>query len=407
MSISITSSKITINNETVSFDDIYQYAVSNNKTAYIQKLGDFYNITPDLFISNGGSVTDTNVSVTIQGDLIQIDKTSELRLGEKRANGSTLNGCTLNAPNISNSYGFGNTTKTNSGNLFLYNSTVNVFGFWGFFSGNNHVEIIDCFIDGFGRIEGSQSILKNIIFKKSHGRYGILSPKGTIGLMENLSVYDATHDGSNNAAVYHNPQYAFDLDIYYGVFDGYTDLAYIENKTGHNTLKFKGGDIRNGYGLIRTGTNVDVFHQFRFKPQVLSSSGSKLSNASVKLVDNEGIEVFNGFTDQDGIVDVWVTYYEDKPNLTPKVKTPHTLAVSDSGITLEGTLYIDRNMEDFPLYLVGGSGGTGGDCDTTSLETKITDMESSINQLISGLGDKIDATQQEIQLENNMGTIII
>jgi len=393
MGISISSSRITVTDDTVTFDDIYQYAVSNNKTQYINKLSNSYEITTDLYISNNGKVSDTNVFVTILGELIQIDKTSILSLGEIRPNGSTLNGCTLNAPNIKLGYGFGNTDISKSGNLFLYGSIINIYGFWGFFSGDNHVEIIDCFIDGFGRIEGVNSILKNITFKRSHGKYGVLSPKGKLKIMEKLSVYDsiAFYDSYEHetvtCSVYCNPALAGNLEILYGSYDGYEQLAYLEsvNDNTRSTLTFKGSDIKNGYELYRESDNVDVYHQYRFNPVITNADGSLASNIDITITDVDGDIVYTGSSDQYGVVDTWVTYYEDVVATGTKIKTPHTVSLTDGNITTTNILYIDKNYENFPYYFVETpSGNTGNDsCDglEATLMDKLNDIDNKLNNI--------------------------
>jgi len=361
MSIIINSTGITVDNTVVTFDDIYNYAVTNNKTYYISKSGSSYYIKGNLTITNNGALHDINKFIT----------------------GSTTDGCTLNAPNIKLAYGFGCTDKTNSGDFFAYESTINVFGFWGFFSGANHVEVIDCFVDGFGRIEGSNSILKNIIFK--HGRFGVLSPKGTIKTMEQLSVYDSTvyYDTSTSSNVscslYHNPAYAFDLDIYYGSYDGYTQLAYIETGTIKNTLRLRGSIVKNGYTLHRLGNNVDFYHQFRFNPKILKIDGSPVLGINVTIADNTGTVVFNGNSDQLGILDTWITYYEDIINSTPAIKTPHTITITDGTTTSTTKLYIDRNFEDFPLYFVDTTTtGTGASVDYTVIQGMLDTLKTDI-----------------------------
>jgi len=358
MGISITYSAITVDNVVVTFEDIYQYAVTNNQTNYISKLGNSYLITNDLIITNNATVFDTNKFITINGDLLQIHKGSSLSLGTKRVDGSTLDGCTLNMPSVKLAYGFGCTNTTDSGDFFAYGSTINIFGFWGFFSGANHVEVIDCFVDGFGRIEGVNSILKNIIFKKSHGRFGVLSPKGTINTLEKLYSYDSTvyYDAatSNNVscALYHNPGYAPDLDIYYGEYNGYNELAYIEPTSVKHTLRLRGSIVNNGYTIHRVNANVDFYHQYRFNPMVLKTDSSTAVGVSVIVSDVDGVEVFNSTTDQTGNVDGWITYYEDIVGSTPRIKTPHTITMTDGTITNSEKIYMDKNYEMFPLYFI-------------------------------------------------------
>jgi len=416
MSITINYSGVTVSGSTVTFDDIYNYAVANNLTSYISKSNNSFEIKGDLVINNNGTIYDTNKFITVLGDLIQIHKGSSLHLGTKRLNGSTLDGCTLNAPNIKLVYGFGCVDKTDSGDLFLYNSTINVYGFWSFFSGANHVEVIDCFVDGFGRIEGKNSILKNIIFKRSHGRYGALSPKGTLKVMENLSIYDSVpyYDTATSknitCSLYHNPAYAPDLDIYYGTYDGYGDLAYIEpNGSVRNKLTLKGSTVKNGYSLHRVSTNVDFYHQFRFKPQLLKIDGSAGVGLNVEISDNAGKVVYSGVTDQYGYIDTWVTYYEDVIATGIKTLTPHTVKITDGTIISSTVLFINKNFEDFPLYFVDTtSSGVGGTIDYSIIQGMITQAtndicacettnKTEVLTAIAGNSTKLDANASDLR----------
>lgn len=388
MSINISYSEITIKNNIYSFQDIYDYAVSNNNTQYIQKNNNSYVITNDLIIESGG-VEDELVSVTILGDLIQIHKGSFLKIGQVRDDLSTYNGGFLSAPNIKNAYGFGNTTKSNSGNLFLYGSVIDIYGFWGFFNSDsnnpNHVEVIDCQVNGFGRIEGSQSILKNINFFKSHGTYGILSPKGTIKTLENLSTLDSLSDNGNKVSVYHNPLYANNLTIVGGIYDGYDKLAYIESTSGGDTLRFIDSDIRAGYDLERESDNVDLYHDFTFNPTIVDTNNNPLAGARVVINDNSNTEVFNDVSTPQGIIDTTLTYVFGHRSGSLSYKTPHTVTISKDNLSVKYTVNMNRSRKNFSMYLVEGvsDSGTSGGCDCSAIQTKFDGLEARLNTKLS------------------------
>lgn len=409
MAISINSSQVKITSDNYSLSDIYDYAVQNNKTNYVKKLGDCYVIETDLIVESG-SITDTNISLTVNGNLFQIYKGAFVKFGEVRTDLSTLNGCYISCPNIKNAYGFGSTNKSNSGNLFLYGSVVNIYGFWGFFNSDttnpNHVEVIDCQVDGFGRIEGSNSILKNINFKKSHGRYGILSPKGTIKELSNLSVYDSKPDGVFKCSVYHNPTYANDLTILGGIYAGYDKLAYIEDTTGGDTLRFIDSEIRDGYNIERETNNVDLLIDFTFAPIIRDNTGNFISGARVKITDANNVVVFNNLTDPQGKVSTTLNYMKQDRNEVTTYSTPHTIEVSKDDVISSYSLFMDKTIIDFPMYLQGqGTGsGTGDGCDCTNIQnisdnfearlnTKINLMESGIRQLIGNVVDEVNENE--------------
>ena len=387
MGIIIDDDSTIIDNTTCSFEDIYQAAVDQDRTDMVNSLGASYIIKNDLILKNNATIIDKNKFITVEGTLIQIPKGCRLHLGELRSNGSTLNGCTLNAPNIYWKYGFGHKEKDNSGDLLLYGSTINIFGFWGFFEGSNRVEIIDCFVDGYGRISGGESKLKNIIFKRSHGRYGVLSPLGKLKVMENMSVYESTpYDVKNSddvikCALYHYPKYAGDLHIYFGEYDGYDHLAYLEDSPGTNDFILFGTKLHQGYKLYRESDNVDFYHKFKFSPILHTESGNTLMNADVYIEDNKGNLVFSGSSDKNGVIDTWLTYYQDlgKGN-GGEILTPHKIKVVKDNLTLETELYIDDNMINFPMIIT-----NTGTCDCVKEKT----VEKYVNEARDAILDTL------------------
>lgn len=419
MSINITNSATTIsgNNVNVSFEDIYQYALNNNKSSIINKLGTSYLIKNDLIIKNGATVHDTNKNITVEGDLLQISKGSRLHLGEKREDGSTLNGCTLNAPNLKFAYGFGNTKTTDSGDLLLYNSTINAYCFWGFFQGDNLVELIDCFVDGFGRISGNESIIKNVLFKRSHGKYGSISTKGDVKLLENIRSLDSTayYDSGEKAnvkcAIYHNPKFAPDLTVYYGEFGGYDDVAYIEGRSGDYNLELRGTIVKNGYNLYReNNANVDFYHSFKYKTKLLRLDGSPIANAKVIIKDVNNDVVFDGVFDQYGYIDTWIKYYQDlNSKRVGEILTPHTIEVTYNDQVMTKKLYVDKNFDDIPLYFEIGQTTGSGNCEgleemESRLMSAIANIESNVtthidNSIDNSIGDSITNIVNDIDVK--------
>jgi hypothetical protein len=430
LAITITNTDVTVDNQVASFEDIYQAAVTANKTQYVSKLDTSYLIKLNLRLRNNAIVADTNKSITITGQYIQIPTGCTLKLGDRRSDESTLNGCALNAPNIYNNYGFGSTVVTDSGNLYLYNSNINVFGFWSFFKGDNKVEIIDCFVDGFGRVSGPNSILKNIIFKRSHGRYGSLGTKGTIAKVENLKSFDvytyldATLNNTTlQCSLYHNPDFVTNLDIYYGEYSGYGTLLFVESTVGHFITTLYGTKVNGSYSFYRRANNNSFYHKYRFKPKIQLNDGSEVVGAMVTIKDKLGNTEFTGVTDQDGYIDTWLTYLRNiKDVQTNQIMTPHTITIVKNAITLTGYLYVDKNMDDFPLYLDSTStssesapvdydriqtmisAGVTSVCSCTGIKTDL--LENKISQIMLALGEEIQESQTLIQSENNITVVL-
>lgn len=433
MGITITSTNVTIDTVSVSFEDIYQAAVTAKQTATINKLNNSYLITQNIYLTNGASIVDTNKFVTVLGQYIQIPSGCTLRLGTKRTDGSTSDGCTLNAPNIYNNYGFGSTTTTNSGNLFLYQCVVNIFGYWSFFQGNNQVEIIDCFIDGFGRISGPNSILKNIIFKRSHGRYGSLSTKGSIASWTNTSVFSVfpyTDPTINNSlfqcSIYHNPDYATNVDIYYGEYSGYQTLMFVENTVGSFVTTLYGSKVDNGYSFYRRANNHSFYHKYRFHPKIQNVDGSTVSDAQVTIKNVNGVTEFTGTSDTNGYVDSWLTYLQNIINVqTNQIMTPHTVTIVKGSVTFVTSLYVNKNMDDFPLFLLptsiinentidydkiqsivqtSNNGVVASVCACSS--TNSNAVQDKISQVMLALGEDVLETQTMIQGDNGVTVLL-
>jgi len=177
-----------------------------NDNNIVSKVYDnIYVIKCNLQLGNGSDkvrLVCKNEILTVEGEMLQIYKGSTLQLGEIEGR-ATKNGCTLNIPNVKRAYGFGCVEKDKSGNLEAYESIINAWGFWGFFEGSNIVKLIDCIIDGYGRISGINSILWDNLFKRSHGKYGTISTKGDIYI----------NSGNRVHAVEENVQYIATLCI--------------------------------------------------------------------------------------------------------------------------------------------------------------------------------------------------
>lgn len=408
MAITIDNTEIRITTNTYSIEDIYNYVQTTNKASHMKKLGNAYEIKNDLRIESG-SIADSNISLTILGDKFQIHKSASFTLGLRRDDLSTYEGGYLSIPNVLNAYGFGNTNKSNSGNLFLYGSVIDIYGFWGFFNsdtnGNvNHVEVIDCQVNGFGRIEGPDSILKNINFRKSHGKFGILSPKGTIDILENLSSLESQADDLNNVSIYHNPTFAGNLTILGGIYDGYQDLAYTEDTAGTWELKFIDSDIRNGYNIKRESNNVNLTHDYTFSPIIYDVLGNAKSGVRVIIKDINNLEVFNNVTNPQGKIDTFLNYFTLNKDNTSYYSTPHTIQIIKDDIDIIYTININKPLINNPLFLVASGGvstGSNGCADSqdmlntleSRLNTKLNLMESGIRQLISNVVDEVNENE--------------
>jgi hypothetical protein len=400
MGITFTSSEITVINGDYTFEDIYQASQDAGNT-YCKKMGTAYLIKNDLILGDEETVTTLtgqNISVTIEGDLFQITKMTELRLGTIDENGGTANGVYISCPNIKNGYGFGSKhqvdSETQSGNIFLYDSFIDIYGFWGFFGGSSqHCEVIDCLVNGFGRVEGANSILENITTQKSHGRYGVLAAKGNIEKYFNVSSKAVNSYKGHTCSVYFNPKYAPNMRVIGGTYDGYTEgLIYAEkNKTGVDVaghITFVDSNIRNGFGGYYSDNTTKLFIAYTFNPKFKDKDNNTLSDVQVTIVNNEGAEVFNGTSDESGKISTeLVQHQEDKDTSDDFTYFDVTASKGDVSVTRRypaGVTYTN-----FPFFLVeggGSSGGGDGDCCLEDIQTKLDNLQNFLEEKMENKG---------------------
>jgi hypothetical protein len=439
MAITFTSSAITVVDGEYTFEDIYQ-ASNSAGNSYCRKLGTSYLISIDLLVGDESTYTlleGQNISVVIEGDLFQIKKGSELRLGTIDENtGATANGVFISCPNIANGYGFGSNHKvdgsTQSGNIFLYNSFIDIYGFWGFFGGaEQHCEVIDCLVNGYGRIEGANSIIRNVTAQKSNGRYGTLATKGTIKEYENLTSKNSLEYSGHSCSMYFNPAYAPNMRVTGGIYDGYSEgLVYCEkNKTGveeAGIITFVDSDIRNGYGAYYSDSNTQVKIVYTFEPTFKDENNNVLSYVDVVITNNQGEEVYNGISDSLGNISVeLLKHREDKNTSEDYVYYDVTATKDDISITRRydaGVTY-----KNFPFFVSQGSSSSGsGDCCLEDIQAKLDSLQNTLlnqmntdkeeviaeineneakidsmaennNQLLITLGEEIDENQTIIE----------
>mgnify|MGYP007066213925 CR=1 FL=1 len=420
MSITSSSSAITIVDGDYTFEDIYQASI-NAGNQYCKKLGTSYLISIDVLVGDGTqntTLSGENISITIEGDLFQIRKNAELRLGTKDpiTEGTTA-GCYLSCPNIKLAYGFGSTSvvsgATQSGNIFLYDSFIDIYGFWAFFSGpNQHCEVIDCLVNGFGRIEGDNSILQNITTQASHGRYGVLATKGTIARYENVSSKKVNEYTGRECSVYFNSDFVLGMRVIGGTYDGYNEgLCYLEpakgSTTEENTITFVDSDIRNGYGGYFYDANTRLKIVNTFNPVFKNAIGSPLAYTSVNIVNNEGTELFNGTSDVNGEISV-----EIPRHFASKTFTEDYLYFDVT--TTSGEITVTRRYETgmsyfgCPFFVVQEGASSGGDgCSCGDIQAQITAMQNAImtkiederNTVTNNLTNIINDSKDEIKIE--------
>jgi len=417
--IAFTNNTIIVTGETVSTEAIYQACKTANLD-WVQKMGtSMYRITKNLYIghkdkpNDTAKYIDTKVFVNFEGNLFQVYKGSEFRIGTKRANGSTTDGCVFNMPNLTLEYGFGYGANTvaasrdpqNAGNFYAYNSVINAYCFWAWFSGvNQKVELIDCQIDGFGRIEGSTSIVKNVTIKEAHYLYGMITPKGKLAVYENINIGatggldDATKEG---VAFYFNPLFSQEITVTGGTLKGYEKLMYTESNPQNTiaTCTFIDTIFEGTLERITEDAKSQVLFKYTFKPQCLDSNGNILSNVGITIKDKSNATSYSGVSDQNGNITATLTKFKHVGVQTNAIESmnPHTIICNYNDpvkglITTTKKFNIETTSTNFPLYVVpdGTSTPTSSGCSCTDISNYITTNTNIID-------DKLDVIHADLR----------
>jgi len=345
MGIIITNSKIILKNDVFTLKDIYDKCTSLN-CDNVKKLNNMYVITTDLTIDKNAKLIMKNESLEFLGEYFTITKGSTFQMGEYDYSlNKCIDGCMFNAPNIAFKYGFGNLDYNNSGNLLVYGSILNAWGFWSFFEGNNHVELIDSRLDGFGNISGSNSIVRNVEFLKSNGRYGFLALNGNIKEYNKITVRDVLPYKGNKCGIYFNPKYSSNMVIRNSIITNYENLAYIEPSKGYERITILDSAVSNGYNVTRKDNNVDVFINYTFNPIIIEPEGSTLTGIKVQVYNNRNELVIDEVTDINGEIDKELTIVMNDKNNNIIKYNPFKIILSNDNITKEINMFINRKID--------------------------------------------------------------
>jgi len=397
MSIAINDDEVILTEDEYTFEDIYTYADSINSSV-VSKLGGSYKIDVELTLKDNARLIGKNNYIEVLGEYITITKGCTLQLGEKNSNGQTINGCYLYAPNLSNKYGFGNLSYNESGNILLYNSTVDAWCFWSFFNGENIVEIIDCKINGFGRVSGENSIVYNVEFKKANGRYGFLAVLGTIGIYDKLVVKKSVKVKDKLVCAYHNPKYSKNMTISNSILDGYDKIVYIEDTSGGDTLEFLDCDIRGNLEPYRETNNVDMRVVYTFNPIVTDPNNELMTGINIEIFNNENTSVFTGDTDEKGAITARLLHHLNDRDGNISNYNPHKIVITKSeDEVMKFKLNIDKPLIETPItFALGGAveeDDEGVDYDkikniiTERMDTMAADMATLLQPIGLDIGD--------------------
>ena len=404
MAISITSTEVLLTSQVYSVVDIYNAAVEANSN-YVTMLEDTIVIDVDVRLKDNATLKDINKNIIIKGDLFQWEKGCTVEFGEKLPTGQVINGCKITMPAPKGAYGFGNKTTGESGNLKLYGCTVDIFCFWSLFAGDNKLDIIGNYINGYGRLSGIDSVFKHNKIKRAHGRYAAFALKGSIkenydnDVLASEEFTGSSDHVTTKSVIYHNPKYSANMEIVNTTFDGYDHLAFIESTSGGDSLTCLDCDIRQGYNIFRETDNVDFFQYFTFAPKLVDLNGNEIVNANVKCYDSSNTVLFETTSDVNGLINERVLYYfQDRDGSTEKYTGKVFIEITSGDITIKLPFNINKPFKDFLIFVYEGDSGSGGG---SGAEVDYDRIQSMIDANCECVSDKLNI------VENKVSTVLI
>jgi hypothetical protein len=359
MAITYSATQVHAYNGHFTLEDL---ANNPNNNGIVQKLGNAYRINGNLIIgdnTNPTTLSAQNASIEVTGQLIQVREKATLQLGGINQTGATEGGCYLSAPNINNAYGFGSDSVTGgasrSGDLKLYASRINVPGFWAFFKDDNQlVDMVDCHINGWGRVQGKDSRIINTTFEKAHGRYGVLSPKGEIAQLDGVKILDAFTDtaGGTRSAIYFSPTLAGRIVLTNTQISGYDTLVYFEsnNDTTPKGVVFRDCEVGQLSGEFKTGA-VFMSREFSFNPKIKDKQGAPLIGGAVTITNAQSATVYQGTTNANGGIATIIEVERVTNTGAMPDPNPFSITISDGETEISREFTLDRKADGWHFYL--------------------------------------------------------
>lgn len=416
MGISFSNGNFVIDDVYATFEDIRLYDVYYG-LGKVTKSSSTYTINAGIILQNYALLKDTSKTIYVNGNVFQVRSGSTLQLGNKSSATSTSVGCKLYIPNILFEYGFGSLDPNDSGNLLCYSSTIEAYGFWSFFTGNNTIEIINSTIDGFGKLSGS-IYMYGVIFKRYHPKYGNFTfdsqlvgyTNVKITALDKITVNDQRLPSLDSIINVISTGPDKRIELSYGDYYGDSDLLYVLDNQFNLPIYMYGSLVANGYNLNYLSNNRNNFyHKFKFNPRVQDIYGNILSNSLIKITNRLGVVEYEGVVDANGYIHTWLTYYQDLAGSSAgAILTPHTIEVTNGDNTATMLITVDKNMEDIPLVIsnqsiYGDTGVTREDIETivqaseSDVMNRIDNLDLIIRDLILSVGDKVQITTQTVK----------
>lgn len=268
--ITVTADTIYIDDGYFTFEDVF-LSISNSKYSdQANKIGDnsyYFNFSFHIGKNAPAILKDKEKNIEIRGSLFQVHQDSTFAFGEQKNGESYIGGSfTINNPTLA--YGFGSNIKTEdgfsqSGNLQLYCSYIDIPCFWGFFNTPDKqlVEIKDCVIKGFGRISGTDSYIENVICLSPETKYGSFATKGIIKYIKDLKIVNASDEAY---AVYYNPKLSGNTSMSEVSIKNCKNTIYCESSNETNSLTLIDPSIDN-YNISFKDENVNIIIAYSLK----------------------------------------------------------------------------------------------------------------------------------------------
>lgn len=390
MGISIEAGSIIIDDTVVGFDDILDTCVFL-ESSIVSKNKDVFFINGNVILQNNAVLKDISKTIICTGELFQVRSGSTLSLGSKLSDDTATNGCNLILPNIKQLNGFGSIDPNDTNTLLCYGSYIEANCYWGFSSSESKVEIQSSTVVGYGRISGSESILKNVTFKKVSGLYGILIPVNEIKTYSNVNVdtVDRDPDTSRSSLLALDANVTPKLELYFGSLAGYQNLIYADSYSGEVILY--GTAVKDSiYNIIRNESELSFYHKFKCRFKIQNVIGDPLQGSTV-IIRNRLNEIeHQGQVDSDGYVLAWITYYRDVNQLASGILTPHIVEIHTEDDVYAEEMMITTNLLELPIVV------------PAKVEVASTSVRADLNEVMdvntAKIMEKLDAIQSAINM---------
>jgi len=325
-----------------------------------------------------------NEVILFGGEELLIGKWCILRLGDMLYDESTANGSVLIGDNITR-FGGG-------GDLYAYNSKIKMWCSWEFDNGvTQKVELVDCLVDGYGRLEGVSSKLVRVAMERSSGDYGGFLTIGdmkeqrdvVIGMSERLGDEVAVLLDGNIGGKLVDCEFREYGTLVKVVSDGTEKIEFIDCQFGSGYTVKLADEV--------TVANIEL--SYSFTPTLVAIDSTPIAGAKVEIIGEYGtVSCTSG---NNGEVELQVMYgrYNGEEIV---FNNQYKLVCWVNGVMMTRELVMNGSVKDAVLYMTDDRL----DEDRYDLEW-VVDRLNKIEPIVNGLEDGVMQTLCAVSTRSN------